>query len=229
MQYKIPQEVNVEDKIIGPFTLKGFGFVMGFTLVAIIFIVIFSKVGLSFIPSLIIGCFFGSFFLILGFVRYNGKPLYSHLGPFMNFIMKPRQRVWKRIDEKPRNTEKPQNDVAEPATIQNKYVTPKADLKDAESKIEEISLMVDTGGAYDTSSQRINQTGPADMFIEGSRESDRITDSLEKAKETVLKEGSEQEPTVSEMASIDPEKKFDYNQPNTAKYKVDEVIGRDNK
>ena len=135
-QYKIPQEVNVEDKIIGPFTLKGFAFVMAFTVFAIIFIVILSTLWLSFFPALIIGALLSSPILIAGFIPFNGKPLYTYSESFISYFMKPRQRAWKREpDKKISQKTEVQEDEQAASGVDESYVQPKQTVANTEKKL----------------------------------------------------------------------------------------------
>jgi hypothetical protein len=226
MQYKIPQEVDVEDKIIGPFTLKGFAFIIVFTIFTVIFMVIFSSLGLSFFSSLIIGGLLGSPILMAGFIPFHGKPLYTYTESFISYVLRPRQRTWKREVEK-----KPQKKYPEVQDIQTKkqaggsfvsnentYVQPKDDIKKAEGKIEEIALMVDTGGAYGQKNQA-PQKDPKDIFSEPTGNMEK---NLAQAKKEVENKGEKIEPTVADMASVEPNKNFKYDQPDTSKFKIED-------
>ncbi|RJO62261.1 PrgI family protein [candidate division WS5 bacterium] len=226
-QYKIPQEINVEDKIIGPFTLKGFAFVMVFIIFVIILTVIFTGFGMSFFSALVVGGLMGSPIIIAGFIPFNGKPLYTYTEAFLNFMMKPRQRAWKReVDEKSvaktkKDTANEHKESANPdSPAENQYIQPKEDIETAEKKIEEIALMVDTGGAY--GQQRLPQEDAKDVF---SKPSGSIDKDLAEAREKVQNKSINPEPILSDVASVDPNKKFDYSKADTSGYK----IKRDNK
>ncbi len=231
MQYKIPQEVNVEDKIIGPFTLKGFAFIMAFTLFTVIFIAVLSGLGFSFFAALIIGGLLGSPILIAGFVPFNGKPLYTYSESFVHYWIKPRQRTWKRDVERKVQQSTPTNQNVQTGemtnatlSIEDTYIQPKEDIETAERKMEKIALIVDTGGTYDSSSQKMEKE-PKDIF--NSSKGVRIENDLEKAKKEVESQESSKEPPLSELASVDPNKKFEYKQPDTSDYKMDKVLGRE--
>ncbi len=222
MQYKIPQEVDIEDKIVGPFTLKGFGFIFAAAVTAILCLVIFMRLGLSFIPSIIVGGFFGSLFIILGFLPFNGRPIYTFTLPLIQFFTKPRQRVWKKEIEKPKPVRKPDEEEKAKAQTPEARNPIKQPLTSVEKQIEEISLTVDTGGAYSVNQMQEPRNQAGDIFEEGS--SERIEQELEKAREEVESKNTKPEPTISKMASIDPEKKFDYEYPDTSKYTIDEKL-----
>ncbi len=227
MQYKIPQEIDIEDKIIGPFTLKGFGFVFATIVTALTFLAILSSFGLNFILALIIGLFFGSFFLIIGFVPFNGKPMYTFGKPLLDFLMKPRQRVWKKVIVEPKQApQKPEREeVKKEITLPQAPI--KANVDTIEDKIENLALTVDTGGTYNTygkMKKEVKDEAP-DIF---SKNDPRVDMEIKKAEKQAEKENPAPEPTISEMATVDPQKKFDYKHPDTSGYKIDEVIKKEN-
>jgi len=92
MQYAIPQFTEVEDKLIGPLTLKQFlillvtgGIVMLFysILKLSLFFFLFS------LPFAIVG-------LALAFGKFNGRPMFGFIGSFISFFSKPQTRVFHR-------------------------------------------------------------------------------------------------------------------------------------
>ncbi len=215
MQYKIPQEFNVEDKIIGPFTLKGFGFIFAAAVVALVCVVSLSK-HIGFIPSVLIGALLGSVFIIVGFIPFNGRPMYTFASPFINFLIKPRQRVWRREVE---TAKKPQTANKPAATTEAKpgNTPAKADVSSIAEKIEDIALTVDTGGAYAGSQAET----AGDILEKGSP---TVEQALQKAQAEASRKKQRPEPAISEMASVDPDKKFGYERPDTSKYKIDEEL-----
>lgn len=219
MQYKIPQEMNVEDKVIGPFTLRQFVFVFVAVMITVTVMILLMNLGMSMVPSLIIGSFFGSFSLLVCFVPYNGKPLYTFAIPFTSFFIKPRQRVWKKTDEKKKNPDIPKNNNIETENT-NQVAPQKESLESAESKIEEISLMVDTGGAYGMPKVAKNETSPKTAL---DKTNPSIEKDLQEARKKVEAQNPNTEPLISDVATVDPKKKFEYNSPDTSKYKIDEI------
>jgi len=90
MQFPVPQFTDVEDKIIGPLTLKQFGIVFG---AGIIIFLAFSTT-----KSLVVTIFFGLVVgipaLTLAFAKMNGRPIYKNLGHVANFILSPKVLVF---------------------------------------------------------------------------------------------------------------------------------------
>ncbi len=92
MQFAVPQFTDVEDKLIGPLTLKQFLMLLATGGIVMFFWSIF---GLNFfffifaVPVVIFG-------IGLAFGRYNGRPLFLYLGSFISFFTKPQVRIFKR-------------------------------------------------------------------------------------------------------------------------------------
>ncbi|MFC1700948.1 PrgI family mobile element protein [Patescibacteria group bacterium] len=93
MRFNVPQFIDIEDKIIGPFTLKQFLFLLagGAVLLLLWFIIpnffIFIFIGL---PILILS-------LALAFYKVdNWQPFILYLGSMFKFFSRPRLYLWKR-------------------------------------------------------------------------------------------------------------------------------------
>ena len=90
MQFPVPQFTDVEDKIIGPLTLKQFGIVF------LAGIIIFA--GYSSTKSILVLVFlivlFGIPALAFAFVPFNGRPIYSTLGNLAKFLSSPKVLIF---------------------------------------------------------------------------------------------------------------------------------------
>lgn len=90
-QYQVPQFITVEDKVIGPFTIKQFLFVGSGVLLII-------GAHLLFEPIL----FWPISFVVAGsaaafaFVKINGQPLFVVVKNFAFYTLRPRLYVWKQ-------------------------------------------------------------------------------------------------------------------------------------
>ena len=103
LQFPVPQFVDVEDKIIGPFTLKQFGFVFGGGL---LIVAIFRILGNSFffyllaLPAAILT-------LGLSFGRFNGRYVYDVVPIFIAYLTSDKRLIFEKnrdvgeIDIKP--------------------------------------------------------------------------------------------------------------------------------
>jgi len=91
MQFKVPQFIEIEDKIVGPLTLKQFLYLLaGVGALAVLWFY------LTLGAFLLIGIPIGILVLALAFYKYNGRPLISILGSFIKYITKPRLYLWKK-------------------------------------------------------------------------------------------------------------------------------------
>ena len=98
MQFKVPQFLDIEDKIFGPFTFKEFAYLAGGGGLCF---VLYKWLGIlaGAIPILIMGGISAA----LTFYRPNGKPLIFMLESGFNFFTKNRLYIWKETKKKVKN------------------------------------------------------------------------------------------------------------------------------
>ena len=89
MQYKVPQFIDIEDKVFGPLTFRQFAYLAGGA--GLVYLSI--KLLPSFI-ALIAVPLFGGFALALAFYRYNEKPFIHLLESFTKFYTRSRLYLW---------------------------------------------------------------------------------------------------------------------------------------
>lgn len=100
MQFKIPQDVQREDKIVGPLTLKQllicmFGGGIAYGLYVSLAKVYFLEVWLP--PVLIVSLFTAA----VAFVRINDVSFTQFVFLFMEHNFLPKQRTWQKVDGDP--------------------------------------------------------------------------------------------------------------------------------
>jgi len=91
MQFQVPQFIDVEDKVIGPFTLKQFLYIAGGALVLFLLfkiVKLFAFIILA-IPIITIT-------IALAFIKVHNKPFISIMKDFFGFLKKPDFYVWKK-------------------------------------------------------------------------------------------------------------------------------------
>jgi hypothetical protein len=101
MQFKVPQFLDIEDKIFGPFTFKEFIYLAG-------------GAGLCFILYKLLGLILGAipilavagFAIALARYRPNNKPFINMLEAGFNYILQSKLYIWKRRKNKINNKEK---------------------------------------------------------------------------------------------------------------------------
>ncbi|NVN96660.1 PrgI family protein [Candidatus Nomurabacteria bacterium] len=123
MRFQVPQFIDIEDKIFGPFTFLQFSFLVG-------------GAGIIFVLYKILP-FFISIFLILPvaaltvclvFVKINSKPFIYYLEAAFNYMISSKLYVWKqRLVKKSDHQEE---DLAVPTTVSNVPMLSENKLKD---------------------------------------------------------------------------------------------------
>lgn len=92
MKFRVPQFIDMEDKIIGPFTLKQFGYIVGAGGVSF---VIWTLIPIHFIAVLIIAPVAG-LFLALAFVKYNNRSFGEFLESAFAYYTGAKIYTWKQ-------------------------------------------------------------------------------------------------------------------------------------
>ena len=91
MQFQVPQFINIEDKIVGPFTVKQFVYLVG-GLAATYIIYHF----LPFYLAIIAIAPFVTFALLLAFAKPNGKPFINTVQAAITYALGNRLYIWKQ-------------------------------------------------------------------------------------------------------------------------------------
>ena len=94
MRFQVPQFIETEVKLVGPFTLKQFIWVaFGAILLYIIYLLIQGPL------FFIIAIPLGSFFAALAFVRINGAPLVNYALYAVNYILNPKRYLYTKSED----------------------------------------------------------------------------------------------------------------------------------
>ena len=95
MQFQVPQFIDVEDKIFGPFTVKQFVYLAG--AVGVIFIL---NSFLPFIFAILIGGPIIALGLALAFYKVNNQPFIKIVEASFRYILNSRLYIWKKEQKK---------------------------------------------------------------------------------------------------------------------------------
>lgn len=137
MQFVVPQFIDVEDRIIGPITTRQF--IMGIVAGLFVFLAYrFSDLALFIIEVIII---FG-FYILMAFVKVNGRPFYFFILNIVETIKRPRLRVWYKKGIEYKITTKKEEEKEEDimvAPIRKRLI---------DQELSALALLVDTGGRY---------------------------------------------------------------------------------
>ena len=91
MQFQVPQKIDLEDKVIGPFTIKQFFYLLAGGMLDYIWLRFFS-LGIAIILILPTSIFF----IAMAVARVQDQPFPKFLGSLILFMFKPKQRTWGR-------------------------------------------------------------------------------------------------------------------------------------
>lgn len=175
-QYKVPQDIEAEDKLLGPLTFKQF-------IYAIITAICAAGIFFGWSISPLVSIIFlppGLVFAILAFYRRPDQQVETYLMALLGFMFKPRKRIWSR------------DGIAEHVIITapknaNKRYDDGRTREQVKGQLKELAKVVDTRGwstrQVDSDDDRLvgfNEmsyaTPAANYYIEDSSVSDDIMD-----------------------------------------------------
>jgi hypothetical protein len=223
MQYKVPQNVDIADKVIAGLTLRQFMFLMvagGIILMSNYIFV--SSLRFLFIPVAII---LGVIGLALAFLKVNDRPFEIFLLSAAKTFLLPSRRVWQK--ENLTEIKKP---VAKAEEI--KPPQEKKSVSEIKSNLEQLASIVDSGGTS-ADIERITNiksgvtsepTDLNDVLAETEQPSGKLEKIIDDATNFVA--GQKKEQPISTMASVH-KKKDDFKYDNLKlknKLEVEEIV-----
>ncbi len=97
MRFQLPQFIETEVKLVGPFTLRQFLWLaFGAVLLYVIYLATGSQGGVIFI---ILALPIGAIFAALAFVTFNGAPLFNYVVYAFNYLINPKKYIYKKNGE----------------------------------------------------------------------------------------------------------------------------------
>ncbi len=136
-KFLVPQFIEVESQIIGPITVRQFAeMVVGAILIFV------AKQALSFIGFIVATIFIVVIVGALAFGNVNGNPMHVFLLNMVYTMKRPKIRLWKKKVIVTESDVKQKEMKKVVSIIPEKTVFTKTHLSD-------LSLLVDTGGAYE--------------------------------------------------------------------------------
>ena len=90
MQFVVPQFIEIEDKIIGPLTMKQFMMLLG---VGVLLLFLWYFFALWFV--LLLGGPLVLFIMAVIFIKINGRPFWNYFTSFVKYISQPKIYIWK--------------------------------------------------------------------------------------------------------------------------------------
>ena len=131
MRYQVPQFIEVEDKIFGPFTFKQFAYLAG-------------GAGIGFIAFKMLPIYIALFIIIpagvlsasLAFYKMNGRPFIDVIESAFTYYLTSKLYIWRKEDKKP---EQLQKEVAEAINEASGMYVPKL----SDSKLKDLTWSLD--------------------------------------------------------------------------------------
>jgi len=156
-QFVVPQFIDVEDKVMGPLSVRQFiTLLVGAGLVFLLFKLL-DLISFVFAAILVMVLLF-----VFAFVKINGRPFHYFLLSLFQTFRRPALKLWKKDTERYQfRSQLPQ--------VKKKGSTyvPKEKGPLSSSRLTQISLVVDTGGAYDkTDDDQDEQIDPGITTLE---------------------------------------------------------------
>ncbi|MEA3398508.1 MAG: PrgI family protein [Patescibacteria group bacterium] len=136
-QFTVPQFIDVEDKIIGPITARQFIIMLAGSLIVALFYKLF-----DFTLFLISGVIAMACCGVLAFIKINGMPFHFFILNFFQTFSRANLRIWDNT-----TVQQIPNFKAVENSVKEVSVLPVAKRNTA-SRLSELSLIVDTHGAY---------------------------------------------------------------------------------
>jgi len=91
MRFEVPQFIEIEDKIFGPFTWRQFIYLVGGVGFAVVLFLV-----ANFFIFLIIGVPIGGLGVLLAFYQVNNRPFSNYLESIVGYTRKSKLYIWKK-------------------------------------------------------------------------------------------------------------------------------------
>ena len=163
-QYKVPQNVEAEDHILGPLTLKQFIY----AIVAVAWSGLCYALFHAVIPLMLLLAFpFTTLFLLLAFYQRDGQNFEQLLIALVGFYSQSRRRLWRK------------DEVVDSFRIQAKPVIIEQTQRnpaDVRSELDRLGTMIDSRGwnaphSFDADTQTVQPTTASDRLVEPAQTS----------------------------------------------------------
>lgn len=153
MQFSVPQFIEVEDRIIGPLTLKQFLYILGGAGVMFLLYTFFT------LPFFIVTSIpVAGVAALFAFYKPNGRNFATFVGAITRFLTRPRTYIWQRTPDN-RNI-----DTGEVVQKQASAVDETVGKDVTESRLKRLAFVLDTAGGLEeiqAVAENLRHTGPS--------------------------------------------------------------------
>lgn len=199
MQYKVPQNVDIEDKVVGPLTIRQF-----LILLVTAGIILVLNFFLGFLGPIfyMIAILIGALGVGLAFFKYGDQNAEVFILSAYKTFVNPRKRVWQK--EEPKELELKADKQEEPISKkESEYIPTRASISEARSHLERLAEIVDSGGYAALKKDEVSAS-PAETqdILEKAETPDQ---EVEELLSSAIKKAPRREQLVSEIASVKPD------------------------
>lgn len=159
--YKVPQDVEAEDKLLGPFSFRQFVFLI----IAVIGIAIAYGLSTILLPLAIIPVPIIIFFGALALPLKKDQPMEVYLAAVISFMLKPKKRLWQ-----PDGIERLVEVIA--PKVEEKNYGNNYDQAEVQRRLSYLANLVDSQGWSIRGVNNPNSSMRADLFNEGQAAND---------------------------------------------------------
>ena len=143
MAVKIPQNVLIEDKLVGPLTLKQFLYLLGGGSIIFIAYQYYAKFYLYLIEFVLISLVAAFLTIAFAFAKVNGRPFSIFVQNLFKFIFVPKVRSWHK---EPRHYVKAIKIKADDIKTTKEELHERKKPGEFKTQIEKLANILDTGG-----------------------------------------------------------------------------------
>lgn len=206
MQYKVPQNVDIEDRVIGPLSLRQFIIILiGAGICLILFFILTGPFRILF---WFLAILIGTAVFAFAFAKYGDQKMEIFVMSALKTFTTPRKRIWKKEEELPQVVKK--NTETKKAADEVEKRTP----QEAKNDLSTLAQLVDSGGYSKIEAKDrlmpnetlpIDDSGAKDVIAASEGPDAELNKLIEETKKIPKKEQ-----LVSDAASVNPDQNFDY-------------------
>jgi hypothetical protein len=137
MQFRVPQNIAMEDRVVGPLTAIQFGILVVGGLISFL---IFTSTGPLNPLQQIIGGILGFATVVLAMGKFNGQPMYHFFRFIILFLFSPKMRVWRKTGQQPV--------LIKPSAVDTKALLKPVSRIVTKTEIAGLAEVVDSRGQY---------------------------------------------------------------------------------
>ncbi len=167
--YKVPQDVEAEDKLLGPFSFRQFIYII----IAVMALALGYGLSRILLPLIILPLPIAIFFGVLALPLKKDQPMETYLAALISFYVKPRRRLWKA------DGVQSLVEIVEPKVVEEQRTKDLSQME-AEQRLSYLANLVDSRGWAVRGVNTVPQTDNTmqdDAFFAAQQTQDVLDDS----------------------------------------------------